>query len=157
MDRKPITKKGYKKLQDELQNLIKHERPKIINDIEEARAHGDLKENAEYHAAKEQQSFIETRIQQLNYLLANSEVIDISKIKSDKIRFGATVTYEDMETGDTTTWKIVGEEESDIESGEISIQSPIARALLGKEEGDDVLIKVPRGNIEIEIISVCYK
>lgn len=157
MDRKPITDKGYKKLQEELQNLIKHDRPKIINDIEEARAHGDLKENAEYHAAKERQSFIETRIQQLNYLLANSEVIDIKKINSDQIRFGATVTYEDMDSGETTTWKIVGEEESNIEAGEISIQSPIARALLGKEEGDDIVIKVPRGNIEVEIISVKYK
>lgn len=157
MDRKPITKKGYKKLQEELQTLIKNDRPKIISDIEEARAHGDLKENAEYHAAKERQSFIETRIQQLNYLLANSEVIDISRINSDQIRFGATVTYEDMGTGDATTWKIVGEEESNIEEGEISIQSPIARALLGKEEGDDIVIKVPRGNIEVEIISVEYK
>ena len=157
MDRKPITAKGYKSLQDELQGLIKHDRPKIISDIEEARAHGDLKENAEYHAAKERQSFIETRIQQLNYLLANSEVIDISKINSDQVRFGATVTYEDMDTGTTTSWKIVGEEESNIEAGEISIQSPIARALIGKEEGDDVIIKVPRGNIEVEIISVEYK
>jgi len=157
MDRKPITSKGFKKLQDELQNLIKLDRPKIISDIEEARAHGDLKENAEYHAAKERQSFIETRIQQLNYLLANSEVIDISKIKTDDIRFGATVAYQDMETGETTTWKIVGEEESNIEAGEISIQSPIARALLGKEAGDEVNIRVPRGNIEVEIISVEYK
>lgn len=156
MDRKPITKKGYTKLQEELQKLIKHDRPKIINDIEEARAHGDLKENAEYHAAKERQSFIETRIQHLNYLLANSEVIDISRIKSDQVRFGATVTYEDMDTGATTTWKVVGEEESNIEAGEISILSPIARALLGKEEGDDVVIKAPRGNIEVEIISIVY-
>ena len=109
MARKPITKKGFQKLQDELKNLIKHDRPKIISDIEEARAHGDLKENAEYHAAKERQSFIETRIQQLNFLLANSEVIDISKIDSDQVRFGATVTYEDINSGETFTWKIVGE------------------------------------------------
>jgi len=156
MDRKPITKKGYTKLQDELRNLLKNDRHKIIRDIEEARAHGDLKENAEYHAAKERQSFIETRIQHLNYQLANSEVIDISKVSSDQVRFGATVTYEDMDSGDTTTWKIVGEEESNTDEGEISIQSPIARALLGKEEGDDIVIKVPRGNIEVEIISVKY-
>lgn len=156
MDRKPITRKGYEKLQQELQFLIKNDRPKIINDIEEARAHGDLKENAEYHAAKERQSFIETRIQQLNYLLANSEVIDISKIESNQVRFGATVTYEDVDSGETTTWKIVGEEESNIEAGEISILSPIAKALLGKEEGDDVTIKVPRGTIEVDIISVKY-
>ena len=156
MERKPITKKGYKNLQEELKNLIKTDRPKIISDIEEARAHGDLKENAEYHAAKERQSFIETRIQQLNFLVANSEVIDISKINSDQVRFGATVTYEDINSGETVSWKIVGEEESNIEAKEISIQSPIARALLGKEEGDDVTIKVPRGEIEVEIKSVKY-
>ncbi len=156
MDRKPITKKGYTKLQDELRNLIKKDRPIIISDIEEARAHGDLKENAEYHAAKERQSFIETRIQQLNYLLANSEIVDISRVSSDQVRFGATVSYKDMDSGDTTTWRIVGEEESNIDEGEISIQSPIARALLGKEEGDDIVIKVPRGTIEVEIISVKY-
>ncbi len=157
MERKPITKKGYQNLQDELKNLIKHDRPKIISDIEEARAHGDLKENAEYHAAKERQSFIETRIQQLNYLVANSEVIDISKINSDQVRFGAMVTYEDINSGETVSWKIVGEEESNIEAKEISIQSPIARALLGKEEGDDITIKVPRGEIEVEIISIKYQ
>jgi len=157
MDRKPITKKGFQNLQDELKNLIKHERSKIISDIEEARAHGDLKENAEYHAAKERQSFIETRIQQLNYLVANSEIIDISQINSDQVRFGATVTYEDINSGETVSWKIVGEEESNIEAKEISIQSPIARALLGKEEGDDVTIKVPRGEIEVEIISINYQ
>jgi transcription elongation factor GreA len=157
MDRKPITKKGFQNLQDELKNLIKHKRPKIISDIEEARAHGDLKENAEYHAAKEQQSFIETRIQHLNYLVANSEVIDISQINSDQVRFGATVTYEDINSGEIITWKIVGEEESNIEAKEISIQSPIARALLGKEEGDDITIKVPRGEIEVEIISINYQ
>ncbi|MBU2647230.1 transcription elongation factor GreA [bacterium] len=157
MDRKPITKKGYFKLQEELKTLIKQDRPKIINDIEEARAHGDLKENAEYHAAKERQSFIETRIQHLNYLLANSEVIDTSKLELDQVRFGATVTYEDVNSGETTTWKIVGEEESNIDECEISIQSPIARALLGKEEGDEIVIKVPRGKIEVEIISISYK
>ncbi|NQU65160.1 MAG: transcription elongation factor GreA [SAR324 cluster bacterium] len=156
MDKKPITKKGYTKLQEELKSLIKNDRTKIIGDIEEARAHGDLKENAEYHAAKERQSFIETRIQQLNYLLANLEIIDISNIKSKQIRFGASVTYEDINSGETKTWKIVGEDESNIEEGEISIQSPIAKALLGKEEGDDVVIKVPRGDVEVEIISVKY-
>lgn len=157
MDRKPITTKGYRALQDELQNLISKERSKIIRDIETARAHGDLKENAEYHAAKERQSFIETRIQQLNSVLANSEIIDVSTINSDQVRFGATVTYQDLETEIQTTWKIVGEEESNVENREISIRSPIAMALLGKEEGDDVEIKIPKGMIEVEIMSIEYK
>jgi len=157
MDRKPITEKGFRKLQDELAQLIKIDRPKIIRDIEEARAHGDLKENAEYHAAKERQSFIEGRIQALNALIANAEVIKVASIKDTKIRFGATVTYEDTGNGQTTTWKIVGEEESDIDQGEISISSPIARALLGKEEGDEVTIRIPRGTMEVEIVSVQYR
>ncbi|MCP4751667.1 MAG: transcription elongation factor GreA [Proteobacteria bacterium] len=156
MERKPITAKGYRNLQDELQQLIKHERSKIINDIEEARAHGDLKENAEYHAAKEKQGFVEGRIQHLNFLLANSEIIDISNTNSDQVRFGATVTYEDVETEEQVTWRIVGEDEADIDNGEISIKSPIARALLGKEEGDDIKIKVPKGTIEVEITSIEY-
>lgn len=157
MNRKPITAKGYRRLQDELSHLIKVERPKIIGDIETARAHGDLKENAEYHAAKEKQGFIEGRIQTLNQLLADSEVVDVSKINADDIRFGATVTYEDVNTGETACWKIVGEDETDIENREISIKSPIAQSLLGKEEGDEVNIKVPKGIIEVEIISVEYK
>jgi len=157
MDRKPITTKGFRRLQDELQNLISNDRGKIIRDIETARAHGDLKENAEYHAAKERQSFIETRIQQLNSIMATSEVIDVTKLNSDKVRFGATVTYEDSETEIQTTWKIVGEDESNIENREISIKSPIAMALIGKEEGDEVEIKIPKGKIEVEIVSIEYK
>ncbi len=157
MDRKPITTNGYKNLQEELRGLIKFDRPKIIEDIATARAHGDLKENAEYHAAKERQGFIEGRIQHLNHVIANSDIIEIAKLKYDDIRFGATVTYEDTDSGETKTWKIVGEEETDIKNREISIRSPIARSLLGKEEGDDVTIRVPRGTIEVEIISVEYK
>ncbi len=156
MDRQPITQEGYDNLQEELRNLIKIARPKVIEDIAEARAHGDLKENAEYHAAKEKQGWIETKIQQLNYLLANSEVIDVSSIKSDQIRFGATVTYEDIDSGEETTWKIVGEEEADFKAGKISIKSPIARAILGKEEGDAIIIKVPKGTIEVEITTIEY-
>lgn len=157
MDRKPITAKGFRKLQDELQQLIKVERPKIINDIESARSHGDLKENAEYHAAKEKQGFIEGRIQHLNHVIANSEIIDPTKVEAEDVRFGATVTYEDLDSGEEETWKIVGEEETDIKQREISIMSPIARSLLGKEVGDDVTIKVPKGAIEVEIISIDYK
>ncbi len=156
MERQLITKEGYDVLQKELRNLIKNERSKIIEDIAEARAHGDLKENAEYHAAKEKQGWIETRIQHLNYLLANSEIVDISTIESDRIRFGATVTYEDVETGDKTTWKIVGEEEADFKAKKISNKSPIARAIMGKEEGDEIIIKVPKGTIEVEITDVRY-
>ena len=156
MERTPITKEGYDQLQIELKGLIKNERPKIINDIETARAHGDLKENAEYHAAKERQGWIEGRIQHLNFVLANSDVIDVADIDTDKIPFGATVTYEDTDSGDETTWQIVGEEEADIKKKKISLKSPIARALLGKEEGDDVLIRAPKGNIEVEIVSVQY-
>ncbi len=156
MERSPITDIGYKKLQAELQELIKVQRPKIINDISVARAHGDLKENAEYHAAKERQGFIEGRIQRLNHILANSEVINVASIEANDIRFGATVTYEDSDSGEQSTWKIVGEEESDIKNRQISIKSPIARSLIGKEEGDDVVLKVPKGSIEVEIISVEY-
>lgn len=156
MERKPITKKGYDKLQDELSQLIKEERPKIIEDIETARAHGDLKENAEYHAAKEKQGFIEGRIQHLNSVLANSEIITVANIQSDTVRFGATVTYEDVESGEEKKWKIVGEEETDIENREISIKSPIAQSLLGKEEGDEVIIRAPKGQIEVEITKIEY-
>jgi len=144
-------------LQTELKKLLKVERPKIIRDIEEARAHGDLRENAEYHAAKERQGFIEGRVQHLNFLLANSDVIDVSRMESDKVQFGATVTYEEIESGDVVTWKIVGEEETDVKNKKISIKSPIAMALLGKEEGDNIVIKIPKGSIEVEIASVKYK
>jgi len=156
MSRQPITKEGYRNLQAELAELIKIKRPKIIQDIEEARAHGDLKENAEYHAAKEQQGFIEGRIQRLNFLLANSDVIDISRMDSEKVQFGATVTYEEIESGEEVTWKIVGEEEADFKDRKISIKSPIAQALLGKGEGDDIVVKIPKGSIEVAIISVKY-
>jgi transcription elongation factor GreA len=156
MDRKPITIAGYKQLQIELQNLIRVERPKIINDISVARAHGDLKENAEYHAAKDKQGFIEGRIQRLNHILANSEIIDVSKVTAEDVRFGATVKYENSDSGEEAIWTIVGEEETDIEARKISIKSPIARSLLGKGEGDEVVIKAPKGDIEIEIISIEY-
>lgn len=156
MERAPITKNGFEQLQTELKQLIKEERPKIIDDIATARAHGDLKENAEYHAAKERQGWIEGRIQKLNAILANSDVIDVTEVDSDKVRFGATVTYEDMDSGEETTWQIVGEEEADIKKRKISAKSPIARALIGKEEGDDVLIKAPKGNVEVEIVSIEY-
>ena len=156
MAKDPITTEGHQQLQDEQRSLIKIDRPKIIADIAEARAHGDLKENAEYHAAKEQQGWIEGRIQQINGTLANSEIIDISKIKSDKVVFGATVTYEDVETEEETTWKIVGEDEADFKNGKISIKSPIARSLLGKEEGDEAVLRVPKGEVDVEVTRIVF-
>ncbi len=157
MERILITKEGYQALKDEHRNLIKVERTNIINAIETARAHGDLKENAEYHAAKEKQGFIEGRIQRINHLLAHCEAVDVSSIKDKKITFGATVTYEDMETEKETTWMLVGEDEQNIKAGMISVQSPIAKALLGKSAGDEVVIRVPRGDMEVEITSIVYK
>ena len=156
MDKDLITKEGYEALKEELKYKRTVERPKIIEQIDEARSHGDLKENAEYHAAREKQGFIEGRIQRLNYILANSEVIDTSKLSGNTIRFGAKVTYTDMDTDEVTSWVIVGEEESDVKVGKISVKSPIAMALLGKEEGDDLIIKVPKGQVEVEITSVSY-
>ncbi|OGG96706.1 MAG: transcription elongation factor GreA [Candidatus Lambdaproteobacteria bacterium RIFOXYD2_FULL_50_16] len=154
MHKDPITLAGYQALQEEHKRLIRFDRPTIIEAIDTARAHGDLKENAEYHAAREKQSFIEGRIERLNHLLANCEVIDIAKMGGPQIRFGATVTYRDLDTEDETTWIIVGEEEADIKQRKISVKSPIAKSLLGKEEGDEVTLRVPKGNVEVEILSV---
>jgi len=157
MEKLPITPAGYRQLQAEHRFLIKNDRPKIVAAIEEARAHGDLKENAEYHAAKEKQGFIEGRIQRLNHILAHSEIIDHTKQKATtKIRFGATVTYLNLDTDEETTWQIVGTEEADINKLKISLQSPIARNLIGKEEGDEVVLKVPKGDVEVEIIKIQY-
>ena len=155
-DKRLITKEGYENIKVELAKLSKVDRHKIIKDIAEARAHGDLKENAEYHAAKERQGWIEGRIQSINYILANAEVIEISKTNTKKIQFGATVTYENTETEEQNTWKIVGEDESDFKLGKISVKSPIARSLLGKKAGDEIEIKIPKGKLEVEIISVEY-
>jgi len=156
MEKAPITIEGYQALKDELKHLIKVERPKVIGQIAEARAHGDLKENAEYHAAREKQGFVEGRIQRINFLLANSEAIDISNMSGDTVRFGATVTYENVDTEEQTTWQLVGEEETDIKKRKISIMSPIARALVGKKAGDEVSIKAPKGAIEVELLAVKY-
>lgn len=152
----PTTKAGFEKLKEELKTLISVERTKVIQDISEARDHGDLKENAEYHSAKEKQGMIEGRIQYLNHLIANAEVVDIASIDTDKILFGATVAYEDTETGEVTTWQIVGQEEGNVKENKISVQSPIAKALIGKAQGDTVKIRIPKGDIEVEIISVAY-
>ena len=153
-DSYPVTKKGYELLKKELKQLLGTDRPAVVNAISTAREHGDLKENAEYHAAKEQQGFIEGRIQELNAKLANANVIDIEKLSGDKVVFGATVTFEDIDTDEVSNYQIVGEDESDIKQNKISVSSPIARALIGRSAGETLIIPIPKGKIEIEIIKI---
>ena len=153
-DSYPVTKKGYELLKKELKQLLSTDRPAVVNAISTAREHGDLKENAEYHAAKEQQGFIEGRIQELNAKLANANVIDIEKLSGNKVIFGATVTFEDIDTDEVSNYQIVGEDESDIKQNKISVSSPIARALIGRSAGETLIIPIPKGKIEIEIIKV---
>ena len=153
----PITARGAEKLRQELQHLKSVERPRVIQAIAEAREHGDLKENAEYHAAREQQSFIEGRIAEINSKLGNAQIIDVSTLNpGGKVVFGATVDLIDEETGKEVTYQIVGEDEADIAQGMISITSPIARALIGKEEGDIAEVQAPGGIKEYEIVGVRY-
>lgn len=153
----PITTKGEKKLKEELKHLKSVERPRITKAIAEARAHGDLSENAEYHAAREQQSFTEGRINHIDSVLAEAQIIDVTTLDAGgKIVFGATVDLLNVETDDEVTYQIVGEEEADIEQGLISVTSPIARALIGKEEGDSADVNAPSGIIEYEILQVKY-
>lgn len=155
--RTPITAKGAARLREELDHLKSVKRPEIITAIAEAREHGDLKENAEYHAAREQQGFIEGRIKQLEGELSNAEVIDITRLDAGaKVVFGATVTLADVETDEEKTYQIVGDLEADIKLGLIAISSPLSRALIGKLEGDTVVIDAPAGQREYEIISVKY-
>ncbi len=155
MQKTPMTVEGEVALRDELQHLVKVVRPTIINDIATAREHGDLKENAEYHAAREQQSFAEGRIQEIEGKLSNIQVIDINKVPhGDKVIFGSTATIINLETDQTVTYKIVGDDEADVKQAKISYQSPIARALMGKEIGEVVVVKAPSGDIEYEIDQV---
>jgi len=155
MNKVPLTKRGAEKLHAELQQLKTVERPRIIKAIAEARAHGDLKENAEYHAAREQQSFAEGRIKEIEGKLSHAHVIDVASLDAGgRVVFGATVDLIDEDTGDEITYQIVGEDEADIKAGLISVSSPIARALIGKEEGDVVVVKAPGGDIEYEIDQV---
>ena len=152
----PMTKKGAERLQKELKNLKVVERSAIIAAIAEARAHGDLSENAEYHAAREKQSFIEGRIQELEYAVSCAEVIDTAALKGDKVVFGATVLLMDEDTEVEQTYQIVGQYEADLEHGLISIQSPLARALIGKSVGDSVEVASPKGGKSYEILNVEY-
>jgi transcription elongation factor GreA len=155
--RAPLTLKGAQRLREELDQLKSVKRPEIINAISEARAHGDLKENAEYHAAREQQSFIEGRIKQLEGELSHAEVIDVSQLNAgSRVVFGATVTLADVETDEEKKYQIVGDLEADIKLAMIAISSPLARALIGKNEGDSVVIDAPAGQREYEIVSVAY-
>ena len=157
MSRPPLTKSGAERLREELANLKKVERPKIIAAIAEARAHGDLKENAEYHAAREQQGFIEGRIQRLESTISHAQLIDVVKLNAaPRVVFGATVTLSDEETAEETTYQIVGDLEADIKQNRLAVSSPIARALIGKEEGDVVVVRAPAGEREYEIVSVEY-
>lgn len=151
----PMTIQGAEKLAAELEDLKKVQRPRIVQAIAEAREHGDLKENAEYSAAREQQSFCEGRIQEIEGKLSNAQIIDVTKIPhTGKVIFGTTVTILNVETDQTVTYQIVGDDEADVKANKISVNSPIARALVGKEEGDVVVVKAPGGEIEYEIYKV---
>ncbi len=157
MNKVPLTVAGANKLRAELEELKTVIRPRIIQAISDAREHGDLKENAEYHAAREQQSFAEGRIAEIESKLSNAQIIDVTKTDANgKVVFGATVEIEDLDSGKLVKYQIVGEDEANIKEGRISVGSPIARALIGKEVEDVVTVKAPGGNIEYEIISVEY-
>lgn len=157
MSKVPMTMRGAEKLRAELQKLKSEDRPRVINAIAEARAHGDLKENAEYHAAREQQGFIEGRIQEIEGKLANAQVIDVTSLDaSGKVVFGATVDVVDEDSGEELTYQIVGDDEADIKANMISISSPIARALIGKQEGDVAEVQTPGGIRVLEIVEVRY-
>jgi transcription elongation factor GreA len=155
MTKFPMTVAGESRLRQELDRLKRVERPRVVQAIAEAREHGDLKENAEYHAAREQQSFIEGRIMEIEGKLANAQVIDITTIpKSGRVIFGTTIDLVNLATGETVRYRIVGEDEADVKGNMISVGSPIARALVGKEEGDVVVVRAPGGEIEYEIDQV---
>jgi|TARA_B100000795_G_scaffold109532_1_gene80832 transcription elongation factor GreA len=158
MQKNAMTIEGEAALRKELDHLIKVVRPGIIEAIATAREHGDLKENAEYHAAREQQSFAEGRVQDIEGKLSNSQIIDISAMpQGDRVIFGALVTIINIDTDETVSYRLVGDDEADVKQGKISYQSPIARALIGKEIGDVVVVKAPSGDVEYEIDDVVYK
>lgn len=157
VDKIPMTVLGKKLLDEELKRLTTIDRPAVVKAIEIARGHGDLKENADYSAAKERQSFIEGRIQEINGKLPRAQVIDPSLIKSDKVVFGATVVMAEQDSGKKITYKIVGVDEADIKNGKIGITSPLARALIGKSEGDEVVVNAPKGQIHYDVIKISYE
>lgn len=153
----PMTPRGQQSLREELKHLREVERPKNVQDIEEARAHGDLRENAEYHAAKEKQAFIEGRSREIEAVLAQAEVIDPAKLSGTRVVFGATVQLTDTDSGDETTYTIVGDYEGDIKHGRIAISAPVARALIGKDQGDTVTIRTGKGSREYQISTVKFE
>ena len=157
MQKIPMTATGYQRLEAELKNLKSVERPSVIRAISDAREHGDLSENAEYHAAKERQGWIETRILEVEDKLSRAEVIDVSKLSGDKVKFGATVVLADEDTDEESTYQIVGADEADIKAGLLSITAPLARALVGKSEGETVEVSTPSGAKAYEIVSVAFK
>ena len=156
MNKIPMTSDGFDRLEEELKQLKSVERPAIIRAIAEAREHGDISENAEYHAARERQSFIEGRVLELEDKISRAEVIDVSKLSGDKVKFGATVVLVDEDTEEKKTYQIVGDQEADVKSGRISISSPIARALIGKEVGDAIEVNAPGGARGYEIVQVQF-
>jgi transcription elongation factor GreA len=153
----PLTRESYEALQEELKRLIREERPKVIQDIAEARAHGDLSENAEYDAAKNKQAFVEGRIQEINGKMARAHVVDLTGMKPDKVVFGCTVTLYDTASEEEVTYKIVGEDEADIKVSKISCTSPVGKALIGHKLDDSVKVVVPSGTKEYEIIEIKYE
>ena len=156
MDKIPMTAAGYEAIQAELKHLKSTERPRIIKAIADARAHGDLSENAEYHAAKEQQGLTEARVADLEDMLGRADVIDVSKLSGDTVVFGATVLLVDEDTDEESTYQIVGEFEADVKNGKLSITSPIARALIGKSEGDSVEVATPGGGKSYEVLKLSF-
>ncbi len=153
----PMTMEGKRALEDELKRLLYVERPSVVKAIEHARSLGDLSENADYSAAKERQGFIEGRIQEINSKLSRAQVIDVRAIKADKILFGATVALEEQESGKASKYKIVGVDESDIKLNKISVNSPLARALIGKKIGDEVVFNAPKGIVRYDVVDLCYE
>lgn len=157
MDKLPMTSRGLNRLQEELKTLKAHERPQVIRALEEARAHGDLSENAEYHAAKERQAFIEGRVAELEDKIARAEVIDVGKLSGKEVKFGATVTLLDEDTEEKASYQIVGQDEADIAARRLSITSPLARALIGKRVGDAIEVTTPGGSKSYEIVRIAFK
>lgn len=154
MDRIPITREGYQTLRNELEYLKAVERPKTIKAIEEARAHGDLSENAEYHAAKERQAFIETRLNDLGYKLGNAEIIDTDSLPKERAVFGCRVELENIDTGEMVAYQLVGPDESNIDSGRISVTSPLGKAIIGKKMGDEIVVRAPGGKRLYELVEI---
>ncbi len=157
MNQVPVTKTGYQRLEEELKDLKSVQRPAVIEAIATARAHGDLSENAEYHAAREQQSFIEGRIQQLEAAIGKAQIIDPATLSGNTVKFGATVTIVDEDTDEEETWQIVGDFEADTDKKRLSISAPVARALIGKSVGDSVEVATPKGKRGYEILNVSFK